>query len=99
MIVTVHVQGNNPGDSCLIGYVSPPHVNDKPIYHDDDVTPQGRRAKNGEILNVHHALEEAWTEWHEATPHPETDSEFIDWLVEKKGWTIPSVNLVAHTFN
>ena len=32
-------------------------------------------------------LEGCWCDWREEVPHPDADSEFIPWLVEKHGWS------------
>lgn len=31
-------------------------------------------------------LDDYWDEWQENHPEPETDSEFVDWLISEKGW-------------
>jgi|GEM_PF-3883423 len=46
-----------------------------------------------EVCNKINAL---WYEWREEVPHPDADSEFINWLVEKHGW-VESTGNFTHT--
>ena len=68
----------------LLGIVEPPTVNGKSVYYENEF--RGVRSGSGQPFNIHDALNELWNEWQKVNPHPDTDSEFIDWLVKKKGW-------------
>lgn len=80
-------------DEYLIGSVTPPTVNGHPIFSTDDYF-RGQRSPEGKPVHIDDALADLWDEWREENPHPDTDSEFIEWLVEK-GWT---EHPVPHTF-
>lgn len=42
-------------------------------------------------------LDDLWAEWHEENEHPDCDSEFIGWLIEKGHARSPSVALSHYT--
>lgn len=77
-----------------IGTVQPPTVNGKSVF----VTGfEGQRKPNGEAVNIHDALDNLWAEWRKAVPTPDSDSEFVAWLVAEKGWKeVPAID--GHTF-
>ena len=41
------------------------------------------------------ALRELWSDWRIEVPEPEHDSQFIQWLVERHGWTKPKLPLLT----
>lgn len=69
----------------LLGIVEPPTVNGKSVFYKDEHW-RGIKSGAGVPFNIHDALNELWSEWRDAEIHPDTDSEFIEWLVEKKNW-------------
>ena len=93
-MVTIRVQQSGE-EAYDIGIVCPPTVNGKPVYVDDDGF-LGKRSPEGVAINIHDALDDLWAEWREEVPFPDTDSEFVEWLVEQKGWTEPDQQVCAH---
>jgi hypothetical protein len=87
MIVTINYNG------ILLGVVEPPKLNNIHIYSDDFA---GKRAKNGQLLNVHDALDDLWTIWKDEVSEPEADSQFVDWLVSKHRWRRADMDIIEH---
>jgi len=97
--VTINVRQDSGSDqeTYTLGTVEPPKVNGIPVYQADD-TYRGVRTKgSNEPMHVADALDELWAEWQEAVEHPDSDSQFLDWLVEEKGWTTFDMpNVLVH---
>lgn len=56
------------------------------------VNPPKSKSLVGESLDE--LLKAYWEEWREEVPEPDSDSEFIDWLVEnKEGFSHPKVEV------
>lgn len=49
--------------------------------------------------NIGQMIDEYFAEWRGEVPHPEADSQFIDWLVEKKGWKRYSHEVLVHVIS
>ena len=95
-IAVRQASGDDP-NAYYLRTIEPPKVNGVPVYHDDKTTPPGTRAKNGEALNVHDALDDLWNEWCAKTcRNPQPDSKFVDWLNQEKGWT-NAADTIIHT--
>ena len=46
------------------------------------------RFLNDDGTLMHELVETLWGEWREVNPEPNSDCEFVTWLVEVKGWTV-----------
>lgn len=90
MIVAVHFDG------VFLGNVKTPTVNNRSIYVDDFA---GKRTHDGKSVNVREVLNELWAKWRKEVPEPDTDSEFIDWLIGKQGWQEPREEIISHTIS
>jgi len=93
--ISVHDESTDVGD-YYIGSACVPEVNGKPIYTSDDGF-LDKRTPDGKPVNVHNVVDDLWSEWRKEVEHPDTDSEFIDWLVKEHGWTIPDEEPISHT--
>ena len=93
--VVISVRQSGEDEEYQIGAVSPPTVNDKPVYTQGDEF-LGKRSPAGKPINVHDALDDLWAEWREAVEHPDSDSEFVEWLVQKKGWRHAEIDVLQH---
>ena len=82
----IYVQQGNEKERYVIGSVMPPVVNGKPIFT-DDYEFMGKRSPSGQPVHVFDALDDLWEDWRMANPHPDADSEFVEWLVNMRGWT------------
>lgn len=76
MRITLRVQQSGE-EQYQIGTVMPPTVNNLSVY-------------SAEV--VHSVLDSLWAEWREAEPYPDTDSQFVEWLVREKGWQEAETN-------
>ena len=90
MIVTLKNE-----DDVIIGHVEPPKVNGNCIYYD---ALAGKRAKNGQLLNVHDALNDLWDIWQNEMPNAAHDDEFAAWLVKKHHWNWSGMDIIEHNF-
>ena len=50
----------------------------------------------GKPVYVGDALDNLWLEWHQEVTEPESDSEFVEWLVRAKGWGEVKTDNVLH---
>lgn len=87
-IIAVSVTGTEAGqdNQVLLGYVHPPTVNNISVHSLYDDSDKG----------IHKVLDALWSEWREAVAAPDSDSQFIDWLVEEKGWKIAPMTIIEH---
>ena len=91
--VVVSVRQSGESEEHEIGTVSPPTVNGKPVYSRDF---RGQRTPEGKPVNVHDALDDLWAEWRKAVARPDSDGEFVDWLVGEKGWNHAEIDVLRH---
>jgi hypothetical protein len=84
-------------NDILLGYVEPPKVNNIHIYSEEFA---GKRAKNGQLLNVHDALDDLWSIWLNDVPEGgflgDDLGEFVDWLVSEHRWRRANVDVIEH---
>jgi hypothetical protein len=92
--ITVRQESGSDTHSYHLGTVEPPKINGIPVFHDGEEY-RGKRAGGGRPMNIHEALDELWDEWMDSfkgedgrmVDGPDTDSEFVDWLIAEKRWT------------
>ena len=48
--------------------------------------------------DVHITLRELWEAWREEVPHPDCDSDFVDWLIHERQWVPVTEEVTSHTF-
>jgi hypothetical protein len=95
--INVRQDSGSDQEEYYLGSVEPPKVNGIPIYTSDEEF-LGKWSPAGKPINIHDALNDLWAEWREAVEEPDSDSEFVDWLVDKKGWSRFTDNFpVCHT--
>ena len=94
MIVRIAIQGRGHDEPCLLGYVEPP-ADGFSTYRGFEFV--GFDAAKGLKADVNTALDQLYEDWHETYPEPDTDAEFVSWLVEKHGWTLTDHKIVEHT--
>jgi hypothetical protein len=93
--VVISVRQSGESRQHQIGTVSPPTVNGKPAYTQDEEF-RGQQSPAGKPINVHDALADLWAEWREVVEQPETESEFVKWLVQEKGWRHAETDVLQH---